>query len=90
MPKSLEITLCMGSSCFARGNNLLLADLESMIAKNAWGDQVKLAGCRCLNLCGSGPNLKITGQLHQNLNLASLEELLGKLLAAPGDAGQPA
>jgi NADH:ubiquinone oxidoreductase subunit E len=87
MAEPLEVTLCMGSSCFARGNNLLLADLEDVIARNAWRDRVRLAGCRCLNLCGGGPNLKIDGRLRQNLDFAAVEELLAGLLAAPGAAG---
>ncbi len=76
----IEITLCMGSSCFARGNNRVLAGLEEMIRRNGWTEAVSLAGSRCSNRCGDGPNLTIDGALHCARDLGAVEALIaGKL-----------
>lgn len=72
-----EIALCMGSSCFARGNSTLLAVLEDLIKKNGWQDKVALSGLRCENHCSDGPNIKIDGQLYHGLDTGAVLDLLG-------------
>lgn len=76
MSEKIVITLCMGSSCFARGNNRLLAGLEAMLQRNGWEEMVVLAGNRCRNRCGDGPNLAIDGVAHRGLDADAIEALL--------------
>lgn len=96
MNGKVEITLCMGSSCFARGNNRLLAELEAMIKRNDWGGLVVLAGSRCANRCGDGPNLMVDGETHRGLDASAIEEIVGeklgriKAVGASGERGRPA
>lgn len=78
--KTVEIALCMGSSCFARGNNTLLAVLEEIIKANGWERRVLLSGLRCEDCCSGGPNIKIDGFLHQGLDAGSVLDLLGQKL----------
>lgn len=81
MASKLSIGLCMGSSCFARGNNRLLAALEDVIRKNKWQERVALSGYRCENQCSTGPNLKIDGVLVSNPTTAAITEMLAQRLA---------
>ena len=55
----LKVELCMGSSCFARGNSGILSDLEGFISENGLEDRVELEGHLCLGKCNSGPHITI-------------------------------
>ncbi len=55
----LKVELCMGSSCFARGNSGILSDLEGYISENGLEDRVELEGHLCLGKCNSGPHIMI-------------------------------
>lgn len=57
----LEISVCMGSSCFSRGNVDLIRQLQSVIEKNNLTNKVLLRGNLCENICEKGPNMKISG-----------------------------
>ena len=83
MGKVVDISLCMGSSCFARGNNRLLEILEDAIEKNAWQEKVLLSGARCNNCCGEGPNLTIDGTTYHGMDEGALMDLLAEKLGTP-------
>ncbi|MDR1534590.1 MAG: NAD(P)H-dependent oxidoreductase subunit E [Planctomycetota bacterium] len=91
MDRRVDVELCLGSSCFARGNGRLLESLEAAVARNGWGGRVVLSGRRCGAICGRGPNLWIDGEVHCGLDEKSLLELLtGRLeREAPGDSPPP-
>ena len=59
MAKSVTVELCMGSSCFARGNSMILQALENYISENGLNDRVELVGHLCLGKCNSGPNMRV-------------------------------
>lgn len=59
----VTISLCMGSSCFARGNRQVLQKIEQFIDRHQLSEQVQLKGHLCNNECGKGPHL-IIGQQH--------------------------
>jgi NADH:ubiquinone oxidoreductase subunit E len=63
----LEVELCMGSSCFARGNAQALEHIEAYLESNKLTDQVKLSGHLCLSTCSEGPNIRIGGVLHKHV-----------------------
>lgn len=54
-----KIVICMGSSCFSRGNDTFLKTIESFIAEHKIEDKVDLLGSRCENRCAEGPVIKI-------------------------------
>ncbi len=57
--EKLRIELCMGSSCFARGNSSILMSLEEFVEQNGLADKVDLEGHLCLGKCNTGPHLRI-------------------------------
>ena len=57
--EKLKVELCMGSSCFARGNSGNLIGLEEYIEHNGLSDRIELEGHLCLGKCSTGPHLKI-------------------------------
>lgn len=79
MPK-INITVCMGSSCFARGNQQNLAFIESFIQEHGLDADINLAGSRCENKCAKGPNVIINNNEYNNVDEKKLEEILTELI----------
>jgi len=71
------ITLCMGSSCFARGNGDNLEALERWIASGECQARITLAGTRCEGRCAQGPNILIDGNLFAGVTPNVLGDILG-------------
>ncbi len=74
----IKITVCMGSSCFARGNQQNLAFIEAFIKTHDLDAEVDLAGARCENKCALGPNVIINGVEYNSVNEEKLEQILTK------------
>lgn len=74
--KKTEIKICMGSSCFARGNNDNLEYIEKYIFENNIEAKIDLIGLRCENKCNKGPVIIINGTEYNNVDLEQLEKLL--------------
>lgn len=80
---SIIIKVCMGSSCFIRGNAENLAYIEKFIKNNNLDAQVELIGQRCENNCSTGPNIMINNKTYNNVNLQQLEKALLELTLIP-------
>ncbi len=78
----LMITVCMGSSCFARGNGANLEVLETWLDKNGLQAEVNLTGTRCEGFCAEGPNLIVNGQTFHRVNCEILLDILREFLPA--------
>ena len=53
-----EIVICMGSSCFARGNRKHLLMIEQYLADHGLTESVVLTGSRCEDQCRCGCNIE--------------------------------
>ena len=62
----ITVEICMGSSCYARGNSKSLELAEEYINRNGLENEVHLTGKLCLNNCSGGPNITINKNLHRN------------------------
>ncbi len=76
---SNEIKICMGSSCFARGNNENLEIIEKFIKENKLDVEYELVGSRCENKCELGPTILVNECEYNNVTKEKLMEILGKL-----------
>lgn len=76
-----KITICMGSSCFARGNERNLAVCEEFLAGRGLKEDVdlELAGSLCTGNCANGPVVIINGKVHTRVDRELMRELLEKL-----------
>lgn len=75
----INITVCMGSSCFARGNQENLSFIETFIKNHNLNAKIDLAGARCENKCSQGPNIIINGVEYNGVTIEKLEEILTKI-----------
>ncbi len=74
-----EIKICMGSSCFARGNSENLEIIEKYIQDNDLNADIEVYGARCENICEKGPNVIINGTIYNNVTSEEIIEELRKL-----------
>ncbi len=74
--KKIIIRVCMGSSCFARGNAENLAYIEKFIENIDLEAQIELIGHRCGNNCSAGPHIMIGEKSYKNTDITRLEKAL--------------
>ncbi|MFZ4740429.1 MAG: (2Fe-2S) ferredoxin domain-containing protein [Bacteroidales bacterium] len=68
MDSKKEIIICLGSSCFARGNKQTVKIIGDYIKKNNLENEVFFHGNHCFGKCDKGPFVKIDGIIHENIN----------------------
>jgi NADH:ubiquinone oxidoreductase subunit E len=79
--QKITIELCMGSSCFARGNSQALSNLEAYIEEHHLEQRVELVGHLCLADCSRGPNIKIDSLQYAGVRPECVVDLLVEALA---------
>lgn len=75
-----NIKVCMGSSCFARGNSQNLSFLEDYINENNLSAKIELVGAHCNEKCDIGPNIYINDKLYNEVNVDKLKGILDSLM----------
>lgn len=75
-----NIKVCMGSSCFARGNMENLQYIENYISENNLDTEIELVGALCSEKCSSGPNIFVDDVLYNEVDEEKLKEILSTLL----------
>ena len=75
----VEIVVCLGSSCFARGNSENLALINSHVQSHGLKAMVRMTGKLCQDECMQGPNLSIGGEVYHGVTATRLRELLQQL-----------
>jgi NADH:ubiquinone oxidoreductase subunit E len=72
------ITVCMGSSCFSRGNSQNAELVRQFIKEHHLEGKVKVQGCLCRGLCKNGPNIDINGRIYNKVSAETLEQVLAE------------
>ena len=63
-----EVVICLGSSCFARGNKQLVKIVNNYLRDKNLLHEVLFHGERCFGQCSVGPSLKLDGILKEKLD----------------------
>ncbi len=74
------ITVCMGSSCFSRGNNLNTEIIERFLRDHDIAVRVELRGCLCGGRCKEGPVIEIGKETFFGIQPGMLPDLLAHKL----------
>ena len=68
MQNRIIIEICLGSSCFSRGNGKTLKSIQNYLKQHQLDNQVVLKGNHCFNDCSKGPVVKIGDEIHEDVN----------------------
>lgn len=71
-----RISICLGSSCFARGNNANTAVIKQFLQDHGLEAEVTFRGQLCENMCERGPVIRIDDHLYEEVNLSLLHKIL--------------
>ena len=74
-----EIKVCMGSACFAKGNQENLECIKEYIDENGLDTEVSIVGALCENKCEKGPRIIINDVEYTNVTTEALKEILKSL-----------
>lgn len=74
-----EIKVCMGSACFAKGNQENLEYIKEFIDENGLDAKIKIIGSLCENKCSVGPRIYIDDIEHIQVSRTELISLLEDL-----------
>ena len=81
MTQRVEMHICLGSSCFSRGNKDVVLFIKDYLRKNHLEDKFIFKGARCMGHCSNGPNLKINEEIIEGVNLSVIESILEREIA---------
>lgn len=76
MEEKKEIVICLGSSCFARGNNKNLEFIQEYLMVNDLKAKITFKGQLCSQQCSKGPVVIIDGEMFTDVNKTKLMEIL--------------
>ena len=71
-----EIKICMGSSCFSRGNKQTLQVIQKYLKDHHLEREIVLKGNHCFSDCSSGPVLKIGNKVYEQVSSDHVLEIL--------------
>ncbi len=74
--RSTELAICMGSSCFSRGNKRNIKLIQEYIDRQGLTGKVSLKGHLCEGLCKEGPNITVDGQVYNLIEPAAMTAFL--------------
>lgn len=80
MSEKVEMNICLGSSCFSRGNKEVVSFIKDYLHRNNLEDKVNFKGARCMGHCSEGPNLRINEEVISGLTLPALETILDRVI----------
>ena len=74
-----EIKICMGSACFAKGNQENLEFIKEYIEINNLDSKITIIGSLCENKCNIGPRIYIDDKEYVQVTKGELIKLLEEL-----------
>jgi len=71
-----EIVICLGSSCFSRGNKDVLAVVKDFLKEHNLSADIFFHGDLCGGKCEEGPVLGIDDEIFSNVSVENVYEIL--------------
>ena len=78
MDSKKEIVICLGSSCFARGNKATVKVINNYLKENELEKEVYFHGNHCFGKCDKGPFVKIEDVMQEKVRSENIKTLLDK------------
>ena len=76
-----KITVCIGSSCFSRGNEQNVEVIQKYLDENGLKDDVdvELAGSLCQGRCADGPIIVVDDKIYTKVDRGVILDIIKKL-----------
>lgn len=76
-----QIEICIGSSCFSRGNAKNVELVEKYLQQHRLQDEVdvRLGGSLCTGKCPDGPIVRVNDKIYTNVDTGVMGEILKSL-----------
>lgn len=71
-----HIKICLGSSCFSRGNNVNVEVIKKFLQDNGLESTISFSGQLCEEMCNRGPVITIDGHVYEEVSLSRLHKIL--------------
>ena len=71
-----EIKICMGSACFAKGNQDNLEYIKKYLKENNLDSKITVIGALCENKCSEGPRIIVNEKEYTNIDKEKIKEIL--------------
>ena len=71
-----EIKICMGSACFAKGNQDNLEYIKKYVQENNLDSKITIIGALCENKCSKGPRIIVNEKEYTNIDKEKIKEVL--------------
>ena len=80
----VKMVICIGSSCFARGNAENVKITEDFLAKRGLADEVDvdLSGGLCTGNCPDGPIVIVNGKVYKHEESGVMQDILNHYFPA--------
>ena len=81
----IKMVICIGSSCFARGNAENVKITEEFLAKRGLSDEVDidLSGGLCTGNCAAGPLVIVNDKVYRHVERGVMQDILNQYFPAP-------
>jgi len=76
MDKQPEMIICLGSSCFSRGNNKNLRIVQDYLKRNNLEVRIDFKGNLCSGNCNLGPIIQINDKVYENVDESNIITIL--------------
>ncbi len=76
MSNQFEIVICLGSSCFARGNKQMVQIVKKFLEEHRLMHKVRFRGKHCFGNCENGPSMTIGDERFEHISAESIEDIL--------------
>jgi len=83
MKPKTNIIICMGSSCFSRGNQISLDLIKTYLKKNNLEGNISFSGQLCSEHCSKGPIVTINQKIYEDVHPDNVIDILQKALNIP-------
>ncbi len=81
-PAASSIKICMGSSCFSRGNGLNIELIQRFLEEKKLDITIAFSGTLCEGMCKDGPIIIVDDRVYRHVMPADLQDILAPLAQA--------
>ena len=80
--EKVEVSVCVGTSCFLRGSQSLLKRLADYVESRDLDDAVEVQATFCFEHCDRGPTVRVGGQVIEKCTFETAREAIDEALKA--------